>query len=147
MTLFRFADPLDPVSGMLQLQRELERVFENPLPSFGFSGRGVFPPMNVFHDNEGLVVRVEVPGVSPEKLGLETRGRTLTISGVRENVLPEGASFHRRERDAGQFARSVQLPDDVDLSRAAAAYKHGILTIRVPKAEEAKPRQITVQAA
>ena len=59
----------------------------------------------------------------------------------------ENGSFHRRERSVGEFSRSVQLPADVDVSRAEASCKHGILTVRIPKKEEAKPRQIAVLAA
>jgi HSP20 family protein len=148
MALYRFASPRDPVSGLLELQRELERVFENPLGfDLGLSGRGVFPAVNVFSDAGGYVVRFEVPGVSPEQINIESQGRTLTISGKRESSAPAGGSFHRRERDSGEFSRSLQLPEGLDLARAEAAYKHGILTIRVPKQEAAKPRQITVKAA
>jgi HSP20 family protein len=146
MTLFRFSS--DPVESLLSLQRELARVFESP---FGFelgpSGRGVYPAMNVFTEKSGTVLRMEVPGVPPENIQIETHGRTLTVSGKREVKAPENGSFHRRERSVGEFSRSVQLPADVDVARAEAGYKHGILTIRVPKKEEAKPRQIAVQAA
>ena len=139
---------LDPVSELLALQRELERVFHNPLGfDLGVSGRGVFPAVNVFSDRDGYVVRLEIPGVSPDQLHIETQGRTLTVKGKRERRGPEGASFHRRERNAGEFSRSLQLADTLDLARAEATYKHGILTVRVPKKEEAKPRQITVKAA
>jgi len=147
MARFRLSNSLDPMAGLLALQHELERAFENPPVNFGLSGRGVFPPLNVFADKDDLVVRVEVPGVSPDSLKIETHGRTLTISGVRESTPSASASFHRRERDAGQFARSIQLPEGLDGSAAQASYQHGILTVRVPKKEEAKPRQITVQAA
>jgi len=147
MALFRFS-AADPVSGLLDLQRALERAFENPLGlDLGVSGRGVFPPVNIFSDRNGVVVRVEVPGVAPEKLSIETQGRTLTIAGTREVQAPEGGAFHRRERGSGQFSRSLQLPEDLDVGRTDAAYKHGILTLRIPKREEAKPRQITVKAA
>ncbi len=148
MALFRFSSPLDSVSGLLTLQRELERMFENPLGfDLGVSSRGVFPPVNIFSDKDGYVARLEVPGVSPDQISIESHGRTLTISGKREIPAPQGGSFHRRERESGEFSRSLQLPDDLDAGRAEAAYKHGILTIRIPKREEAKPRQITVKAA
>jgi HSP20 family protein len=62
-------------------------------------------------------------------------------------VGPQGGSFHRRERNNGQFSRSLQLPGDLELGRAEASYKNGMLTIRIPKKEEAKPRQITIKAA
>jgi HSP20 family protein len=139
---------LDPVSGLLSLQRELERAFQNPLDvDLGVSGRGVFPAVNIFRDRDGDVVRLEIPGVAPDQLNIEAHGRTLTIKGIREQRGPEGASFHRRERNAGEFSRSLQLPETLDLTRAEATYKHGVLTVRVPKKAEAEPRQITVKAA
>ena len=138
---------LDPVSGLLSLQRELERAFQNPLGlDLGVSGRGVFPLVNIFSERDGYIVRLEIPGVSLDDLHIESQGRTLTIKGNRMHRGPEGGSFHRRERDSGEFSRSLQLPDSLDLMRGEASYKNGILTIRVPKREEVKPRQITVKA-
>lgn len=148
MALFRFIPTLDPINALLNLQRELDRVFDKPLGlDLGLSGRGVFPAVNVFSDRDGYVIRLEVPGMSPEQISIESQGRTLTISGKRESGAPQGGSFHRRERNSGQFSRSLQLPADLDLGRAEASYKRGMLTIRIPKKEEAKPRQITVKAA
>ncbi len=148
MAVFRFSSALDPMRDLIALQQELDRFFENPRGvDLGLSGRGVFPPVNIFSDKEGYVVRLEIPGVAPDQLRIDTEGRTLTISGKREDGQSGDASFHRRERDMGEFSRSLQLPESLDLSRAEAACKHGILTVRVPKKEEAKPRQITVKAA
>ncbi|MGE0823006.1 MAG: Hsp20/alpha crystallin family protein [Candidatus Binatia bacterium] len=149
MALMRFSSSFDPLEGLLSLQRELDRVFESPSLGFdlGLSGRGVFPPMNVFNDKDGAVIRLEVPGVAPENIAIESQGRTLTVSGKREVTAPEGASFHRRERSGGEFSRSLQLPTDLDLARAEASCNHGMLTIRIPKKEEAKPRQISVKTA
>lgn len=131
------------------LQEELQRVFEQPLWRFDYgpSGRGVFPPLNVFADKEHAIVRMEVPGVAPENLSIKGEGRTLTVSGQRELSAPENGSFHRRERNAGEFSRSIQLPEDVDLTKAEATVKNGMLTVRIPKRDEAKPRTITVKAA
>jgi HSP20 family protein len=148
MALFRFTPTLDPINALLNLQRDLDRVFDNPLGlDLGLSGRGVFPAVNVFSDRDGYVVRMEIPGVSPEQINIESHGRTLILSGKRESAAPQGGSFHRRERNSGQFSRSLQLPADLDLSRAEASYRQGMLTVRIPKKEEAKPRQITVKAA
>jgi len=148
MALFRVSSGFDPVGGLLTLQRELERVFDKPFGiDLGPSGPGVFPPVNVFADKDGYVVKLEVPGVAPEDVEIEAEGRTLTISGKRDVPPPTDGSFHRRERGYGQFSRSFQLPADLDLARADASYRHGILTIRVPKTEAAKPRQITIKAA
>jgi len=147
MALIRFSPGLDAVDALLALQRELGRTFERPFGlDLGPSGRGVYPPVNAFVDRDGYVLRMEVPGIAPENLQIETHGRTLTVSGKRELKVPEKGSFHRRERGAGEFARSLQLPADLDLSQARASCKHGILTVRIPKNEEAKPRQISIQA-
>jgi len=148
MALFRFTPTLDPINALMNLQRELDRVFDNPLGlDLGLSGRGVFPAVNVFSDRDGYVIRMEVPGVAPDQINIESHGRTLTVSGKRESGAPQGGSFHRRERNSGQFSRSLQLPADLDLGRAEAAHKQGMLTIHIPKKEEAKPRQIAVKAA
>lgn len=148
MARFRISSGFDPVAGLLNLQRELDRVFDKPFGiDLGPSGRGVFPPVNVFADKDGYVVKLEVPGVAPEDVSIEAEGRTLKVSGKRDVPSSAEGSFHRRERGTGQFSRSFQLPVDLDVSRAEASYKHGILTVRVPKKEEAKPRQIAVKAA
>lgn len=149
MALIRFSPRFNPLDALLSLQRELDRAFESPTPGFdlGVSGRGVFPPTNVFSDKDGYIIRMEVPGVSPEALTIEGQGRTLTISGKRETSAPEGASFHRHERGGGEFSRSLQLPADLDLTKADATCKHGMLTVRIPKKEEAKPRQIEIKNA
>jgi HSP20 family protein len=148
MALIRYAQGFDPFDALLSLQKELNRVFDRP---FGFdlgpSGRGVYPAVNVFTDREGYVLRMEVPGISPDSLDIESKGRTLRVSGKREEKAPDGGSFHRRERSVGEFSRSLQLPEDVDTSRSSATYQNGILTVRIPKKEESKPRQIAVHAA
>ena len=110
-------------------------------------GRGVFPAVNIFSDKDGCVVRLEVPGVPPDQITIETQGRTLTVAGKRDSEAPAGSGFHRRERDSGAFSRSLQLPDDLDVARTEASYAHGLLTLRVPKKAAATPRQITVKAA
>jgi HSP20 family protein len=148
MAVMRFSPELDPFGALLALQRELGRVFESPRGiDLGPSGRGVYPATNVFADREGHVLKMEVPGVDPSSLEIHTEGRTLTVSGKREPKTPENGSFHRRERDFGEFSRSFQLPADLDAGRAEASVKHGMMTIRIPKREEAKPRQIRVKAA
>ena len=145
MALIRFSPEMDPIGALLALQRELNRRQETPLgPDFGPSGGGVYPAINVFADRDGYVLRMEIPGVSTESLHIETHGRTLTISGKREPQTAAKGSFHRRERSYGEFSRSLQLPADVESVRAEASYKAGMLTIRVPKREDAKPREISI---
>ena len=148
MTLFSLSSETGPVHSLQRLQRELERVFDNPFGlDLGPSGRGVFPPANVFSDTDGTVVRIEVPGVAPQDLSIEAQDRTLVIRGKREPLSPEKGSFHRRERWSGEFSRSIQLPRDLDLGKAEASCKDGMLTVKVPKRAEARPRQIAIDVA
>lgn len=137
----------DPVENLLQLQRDLDQISRRPSVTAPFGGAGVFPAINVFHDPEGIVVRAEVPGVKPEALEVKTEGRTLTITGERQPDPLQKGSFHRRERRTGQFSRSLQLPEDLDTEKAKAECRHGVLTVRIPKREETKPRQVKVHAA
>ena len=147
MALLRFRSDMSPASGLLSLQQELERFLRNPNFSLGLSAYGEFPPINVFANKEGVLVIAEAPGIDPKSLSLSAQGRSLTISGERTSDEPaEKAGYHRRERPMGKFSRSIQLPEDLDLSKAEAKYEAGLLTVRVPKAEESKPRQISIQA-
>jgi HSP20 family protein len=146
MALIRF-DAVDPFSNLLSLQRELERFIRNPAFTLGPSGYGAYPPINIFEDQGGTVIIAEVPGLDPATIEVSGQGRTLTLRGTRkreEGVTPSG--YHRRERRFGEFSRSLQLSDDLDMSKATAEYEAGVLTLKVPKAEAAKPRQITVNA-
>ena len=119
MALFHFSPERDPLNALMRLQREVDRVFENPRGfDMALSGRGVFPPVNVLQDAEGsYVVRFEVPGVAPEDITIENQGRTLTLSGKREASADPKANFHRRERGTGQFSRSFQFPTDLASTR------------------------------
>jgi len=147
MALLRFRSDMGPTSGLLSLQEELERFLRNPNFSLGLSAYGEFPPINVFADSEGVLVIAESPGLDLKSLNLSVQGRSLTISGERKSDEPkDNAGYHRRERAVGRFSRSIQLPEDLDLSKAQAKYEAGLLTVRVPKAEESKPRQISIQA-
>jgi HSP20 family protein len=144
MALFSFSDP---VQGLLSLQHELDRFFHKPQGyDLGPSGVGVFPPINVFGDGDGIVVRAEVPGVEPSAIDVQIENRTLTISGERREPARNKGSYHRRERRYGKFSRSLQLPDRLDSEQATAECRHGLLTVRIPQRAEAKPRQVKVEA-
>lgn len=139
-----------PFDSLLRLQDALDRAFENPSGGFwraGPSGRGAFPPLNMFSDADGYKARLATPGVSGESVSIECRGNTITVSGKRDEDAEPRGSVHRRERWSGEFSRPVQFPKDADLSRAEARYSRGILTLAVPRREEMKPRQIKVSAA
>jgi len=127
---FTFSRELDPLNALFRLHKEWEQ-----------------PAVNVFRSGDELVIRVEVPGFAPEDLSIESRGQTLSISGKRSEEPAAQGAYHRRERFAGEFSRSLQLSRDVDPSLALASCKHGVLTLRVPARAEAKPRQIAVSAS
>lgn len=145
MALISFGPHFDPFAGIAELQRELDRYLSNPTGfDFGVSGRGVFPPVNVFGNDDGIVVRAEVPGITPESITLSIERRTLRVSGERTPVAPKNGSFHRRERSSGKFSRSLQLPADLDTEKATADCRNGVLTIRIPRAEASRPRTIAI---
>ncbi len=109
-------------------------------------GAGVFPPMNVTQDRDNFYVRTEVPGIEASKLSVSVKRNQLAISGRREiGTEPGPVSHHRRERAEGSFSRTMALPSEVDSERVEARYNDGILTLTLPKAEQAKLRQIVVK--
>lgn len=137
-----------PFADFEQLRRQMLRLFDAVgTEAFGEMGAGVFPPVNITEDRDNYFVRAEVPGIRVNELEISAVGRTLSVSGKREigneNV---NASYHRKERSEGEFNRTVTLPAEFDADRVEAQYKWGILTVTLPKAETAKPRQIVVSA-
>ena len=106
---------------------------------------GVFPLLNLTEDKDNYYIRAELPGMKAEDLGIQIADKTLTISGERK-IPEEGGKirYHRRERDAGRFSRAIGLPGEIDNDRIEAQMRDGLLTVIIPKAEVAKPKQITV---
>lgn len=136
--------PLDQLS---RLRQEINRFFEMPMSSGGASQmfEGWTPAIDLFEDKESITVKAEMPGMKKEDIDLSVEGNTLSISGERreEKQTGQGASF-RSERYFGKFYRSVTLPTAVDANRVVAKYKDGILTLTLPKTEEARRKQIPV---
>jgi len=138
------------MNELLHLQRELDSLLRSPRSDLfsGFSAAGVFPAVNIFRNADGdAVIRAELPGVKPESLSVTVERRRLTLSGERTTEGPANGGYHRRERTWGKFARSMELPADLDVDRAEATFRSGVMTLRIPRAEAAKPRQINVKAA
>ena len=134
-----------------RLRREIDRLFEEPFsflaPSTSFF-EGWTPAVDIYEDNDKYVVKVELPGIKNEDIDVSLDDNTLTISGERkqEEEKKEGDTY-RSERYFGRFQRSVTLPARVDANNIEAIYKDGVLTITVPKTEEAKPKQIEVKTS
>jgi HSP20 family protein len=103
------------------------------------------PAVNVWETPEAFHVEVEVPGFTQENLQVQVAHKThLTIQGERPAEEPEGGRWHRRERVSGRFTRALELPAAVDADKVEAKLENGVLKLTLPKAEEAKPRRITV---
>jgi HSP20 family protein len=108
------------------------------------TGSGAFPLLNVFTSGDDFVVEAELPGVKKEDLDVQVRGDMLRIQGKKTVAYDENASIHRRERAAGQFDRTVTLPDDIDSAKVSAEFRDGVLRLHLPRAESAKPRTVTI---
>jgi len=104
-----------------------------------------YPAVDVLESKELYLIRAELPGMKREDIKVEVKDGTLVLSGERKSEKPaEGVEYRHAERVAAKFWRSFSLPETVKQDAIEATYKDGILEIRVPKAEEAKPRQIEI---
>lgn len=150
MAIIRFGDrPFfrHPWSDFERMRREMDTIFRDLAGEFpGRPGATVYPPLNISEDGNNIYVRAEIAGIKTTDLDISVEGETLTIKGERKACTHEKASYHRREIDCGTFRRAVTLPTRVNVQKVEASAADGILTITLPKAEEAKPRQISVKA-
>jgi HSP20 family protein len=112
-------------------------------------GGAWMPPVDIFSTGEHeLVIKAEIPGMGKDDIDITVENYTLTIRGEKKTEQTvKDDQFHRVERSYGTFTRSFALPPTVDASKVAADYKDGVLTIKLPQREEAKPRQIKVNVA
>jgi HSP20 family protein len=132
--------------GVGDVHREIDRLFDRLFEGGAFFRAG-YPAINVYEDDERIVARAELPGIDPAKVSVTVSGDVLTLRGTRETLTEEEArNARRRERPFGSFAREILLPVQVDSDKVEASYEDGILVISMPKAPQAKPRQIAVQA-
>jgi len=130
------------------LQREVGRLFESLEPLHNWRLTRQFPPVNLYDAGDRYVLSAQLPGMNLEDLDLSITGETLTMRGERKR--PDGVSdesYRRQERQYGRWTRTISLPDRVESTQVAASFARGLLTITLPKAENAKPRQISVKAA
>lgn len=154
MALIRWSDQGDLFRPFEEMEREMDRLRREMDRLFtGFRGFrplrvGVFPLLNVSEDKDNLYVRAELPGINPKDIEISVEGDTLTLRGERKSAeVGENVSYHRREREFGRFRRSLTLPTRIDADKVEAVFKNGILQITLPKAEEVRPKQITVKTA
>lgn len=110
-------------------------------------GTTSYPPMNVWSSPEGLLMDIEMPGVDAKDVDISVIGDELTLKGkVNVRELKKGVAYLRRERPTGEFSRTLKLPFRVETGAVKASYRNGVLRLSVPRAQEEKPRKITVEA-
>ena len=152
MNLIRYQNPeltsWPSLDRWVSLRDDLNSLFEAPFwSSFGRSGQlfsAWSPALDLYQNNDNVVAVVELPGMRREDIEISLHDETLTISGERKRDSANGEKAERTERYIGTFRRSVTLPTRVDGNKVSATYRDGILTVTLPKAEEAKPKQIPV---
>ncbi len=145
----------DPFRELDALRREVDRAFEDygawkwPFSRTAFvpwvSAR-TYPLLNVGEDKDNLYVEALAPGLDPDSIEISVLRDTLRIAGQKAPLNPDikPEAFHRSERGAGKFVRTLTLPVEVDSEKVSAQYKNGLLLLTLPKHERAKPKQITV---
>lgn len=130
------------------LQEELDRLFASPLAEFAGvsdSCEGCCPALEIHEDKDRFVIKADLPGMTKEEINVSLNEGDLVISGERKaGTRTEDNKVLRSEIRYGTFQRSLSLPSTVDVSKVKADFKDGVLTVALPKAEEAKPRQISV---
>lgn len=144
-------DSVWPASGRLSsLRDELDRLFESPLVECTGTSQllgGWAPALDVHEDKDAYVVHAELPGLKREDIDVSLHDGELVISGERRTEkVEEGVETHRQERFYGKFQRALTLPEPVAADKVKADYKDGVLTITLPKSEEAKPKKIDIKA-
>lgn len=128
------------------LRSEMDRLFDGFFEEWPVLDRAsAFPPLNIWEDERNFFVEAELPGLRMEDLEVTMLGDELTLKGERKDPEFKGAAYHRRERGAGRFVRSIRLPAAVDGEHVKASLQDGVLSISLPKAKEAQPRKIQVK--
>ena len=139
----------DPFREMANLQAHLNRVLNEPYSSAeareSLAAGSFQPPVDIYEDEQAIQIKLEAPGVDEKDIDIRVENNLLTIRGERkmESELKQ-ENFHRVERLFGQFTRSFTLPSTVDAEQVKASYDKGVLTVRLGKKAEAKPRQIKI---
>ena len=140
----------DPWTAFDELRRELGGVLGSfSRESSRIPRSTVFPPVNLYESDDAWVMTAEIPGLRAEDLDVSVDEARITLRGERKIEIPDhpGVSLHRRERQAGIFRRTVELPGAPDPSRVEAAYRDGVLRVKLAKPARRQPRQIEIQAS
>ena len=136
---------------LTDLRDEIDRLFESPLAEWARASNllsGWNPSLDLYEDKDNLYVKVELPGMKREEIDVSLHEGSLSVSGERKSEQKhEDGEVYRAERFFGRFQRTVMLPTPVAAEKVKAQYQEGILTITLPKTEEAKPKHIDVNVS
>jgi len=147
MPIVRFEQGF-PMTVQNQFERFLREAF-SPVPGEGeVSTRTWAPPVDIYENGDSLVLKAELPGIDPDDVEIRVEDNTLYLKGERkfEKEVKE-QNYHRVERSYGTFTRTFSLPNSIDADKVAANYKDGVLTLTMPKKEEAKPKTIKINVS
>ncbi|NPV76857.1 MAG: Hsp20/alpha crystallin family protein [Anaerolineae bacterium] len=138
----------DPARELMNMSRAMDRLFEEfygRSPILG--GMGTFPAIDMYQTENEVVVKATLPGMNPEDLQVSVTGDVLTLRGeIKQEKEVPGDSYHLRERTFGSFSRSIPLPVPVVVDKSKAEFENGVLNLVLPKAEEVRPKTITIKA-
>jgi HSP20 family protein len=153
MSIIRYQNPnlsWPSLDRWSTLRDDLNALFEFPFLSGSERSGQLFsgwsPALDLYEDKDNVIAVVEVPGMQKNDIEISLHDGTLTIGGERRSESGNGKNAERTERYVGKFRRSITLPSRVDANKVKASYRDGVLTVTLPKAEEAKPRQIQISA-
>src|SRR5919205_4269155 len=142
--------PLPPMRNLASLRDEMNRLFQTFFPSggeeAGWGLRPWAPPVDIYETEDAVVLTAELPGIAKEDVSIEIHNHTLLLKGERKHEAEvKEENYHRVERAYGTFQRSFVLPTLVDQDKVQATYKDGVLELRLPKSEAAKPKRVAIQ--
>ncbi len=136
-----------PMRDISAMQDEVNRMFDNFWGEFkGQDGAMLAPAVDVTEKADNFIVSAELPGLTKDDINLTLQNNVLTMSGSKKRETESKSDrYHRLERSFGSFCRTINLPTSVDASKIDADFKNGILTLELPKVEEARPKEIAIQ--
>lgn len=132
---------IDPLANFRMFEDAFTRLLSEPR-----TGRPWSPAVDIFETKDELVFKADVPEVDRNEIDVRVESQTLTLAGERKfETDSTGDGYHRLERSYGQFTRSFSVPNTVDTEKISAEYHNGVLTVKLPKKETAKPRQVKIE--